>query len=131
MSIRKNLLQTIIVVSVFIAISGCQTSALVVKPAKAVAPDQGYIAVRFAGPEGNFSLVELNDRNRVVLTLKNTDNLQIAPVPPGEYALYRMTGDRPLLAAMILGKAKYYMQIPLPMQFPDKCLRISGHFRDL
>jgi hypothetical protein len=96
-------------------LSGCSTSALVVKPSDSVANEQSYIATRFDGARMNIALVELTDRSKVVLDLKDTEELQIVPVPEGEYAIYRINGNSSLGRTILLGSEEYYMAIPIQL----------------
>ena len=113
--IQRFSTKVVALVLISFAFVACQTPPRAIRPGSEIDPGTGYVAMRFRGPDAAVSLVELTERDRRTMDLRDTDKLQLVPLPAGDYAVTYMSGNRSLLATLFLGAAKFYFQIPLEM----------------
>jgi hypothetical protein len=115
MNIRRFRTKALALVLISFAVAACQTSYRAIRPGSEIDAGTGYVVMRFRGPDANVSLVELTERTYRTMDLRDTDKLQLVPLPAGDYAVTYMSGTRGLLATFFLGSAKFYFQIPLDL----------------
>ena len=94
-----------------ILLSSCASTAESVLAPGSIDTENGYIAMYFSGPDLDVRIVELTEREGMLLHLRDSPKLQLVPVRPGDWAVYHLGGSEFTLR----GQIEYTYHIPRPM----------------